>query len=143
MKQVVIQRAWSDYRATLGMIKILDHDHPPIFTLENPLRATSVDSRIPGGEYICTPYSGTKYQDVYLVKDVPGRSAILFHWGNFERHTEGCILLGLGSGMMNAEPAVMQSRDAFAIFRAVIGKENFNLQVVDRFEHILNPFMEG
>lgn len=136
MKQVVLQRAWSDYRATLGMIKILDHDHPPLFTLENPLRATTVDSRIPGGDYICTPYSGTKFKDVYLVKDVPNRTAILFHVGNFERDTEGCILVGLGAGMMKSEPAVMQSQDGFAIFKAVIGQQNFKLWIIDRFDQL-------
>jgi hypothetical protein len=59
MKQVILQRSWSDGRATLGMLSVLGESHDPIFTLENPLRATEIDSRIPAGEYICGPYSGT------------------------------------------------------------------------------------
>lgn len=112
---------------TLGMLKIVEEDHPPIFTLENPWRKTPKDSRIPYGEYQCEPYSGTKYKDVYIVNDVPGRSAILFHWGNYESDTEGCILVGLGAGEMNNRPAITHSKAAFKIFRRLIGDEPFHL----------------
>ena len=132
MKQVVLQRAWSDKRATLGMLSVLGEVHDPIFTLENPLRATNVDSRIPSGEYICDPYSGTKYKDVFIVKDVPDRSAILIHWGNFEEDTEGCILVGAGSGMLAGKPAVLASKAAFAKLKGIIGSEPFNLWIKER-----------
>jgi len=131
MKQLILQRAWSDNRATLGMLSILDHDHDPIFTLENPLRKTHVDSRIPCGEYECEPYSGTKFKDVYILKNVPKRSYILIHWGNFEKDTEGCILLGLGSGMLEGEPSVSSSKAAFKKFRNIVGEEKFNLWIRD------------
>lgn len=130
MKQVILTRAWDDKRATLGMLKIVDVEHDPIFTLENPERDTKVDSRIPAGDYLCVPYSGTKYKNVYLVRDVPGRTAILIHWGNYESDTEGCILLGTGSGMMNGKPAVMNSKVAFDQFRSLVGREDFRLLIV-------------
>jgi len=79
MKHVVLQRAWSDERATLGMLKILNIPHDPFFTLENPLRETTHDSRIPSGNYVCTPYSGTKFKNVYKVLGVEGRTDILMH----------------------------------------------------------------
>ena len=129
--KVYLIRAWQDDRATLGMLSIEGVKHDPIFTLENPKRATSEDSLIPAGVYTCIPYSGTRYKDVYLVKDVPGRSAILFHWGNTERDTKGCILLGLIGGMMGPNPAVKQSKDAFALFSKLIGKQNFELRIID------------
>ena len=132
MKHVVLQRAWSDERATLGMIKILDHKHDPIFTLENPLRETLRDCRIFAGDYVCSPYSGTKFKDVYIVNGVPERTTILFHWGNFEEDTEGCILVGLSALMhLDGRPMVANSKLAMAEFRRVMGDEEFLLKVVD------------
>lgn len=114
------------------MLSIIGQDHDPIFTLENPLRQTNQDSRIPMGIYDCKPYSGIKFQNVYLVDGVPGRSSILIHWGNFEKDTDGCILVGLESGMLNGEPAVMYSKKAFDYFKSLVGDEKFALHVKER-----------
>jgi hypothetical protein len=129
MKQVTLQRAWSSGKATLGMLSIQGVEHDPIFTLENPLRSTPVDSRIPAGFYQCKPYSGSKFQNVYLVQGVFGREAILIHWGNFEKDTSGCILVGLESGVLQGEPAVMFSKKAFDYFHGLIGEDIFELTV--------------
>lgn len=107
-------------------------NYNPIFTLENPLRATNVDNRIPAGIYECKPYSGTKFQNVYLVEGVPGRSTILIHWGNFAKDTEGCILVGLESGVLMNEPAVMHSKKAFDYLREIVGNDKFVLHVRER-----------
>jgi Family of unknown function (DUF5675) len=131
MKVVVLQRAWSDERATIGMLTILDEKHDPFFTLENPKRATSKDSLIPAGEYECEPFSGEKYKNVYQVKNVPGRSAILFHWGNTERETKGCILVGNEAGLIWRDPAVKDSKNAFARFAQIIGDNPFCLIIED------------
>lgn len=131
MKKVKIQRAWSDSRATLGMLTIEGVFHNPFFILENPLRDTKVDSRIPAGTYTCKPYSGTKYKDVYILENVPDRSAILMHWGNFEKDTEGCILIGESAGMMQNQPAIMNSKVAFKMFSDLIGKNPFTLEIKD------------
>jgi len=129
-KQIVkITRGWWDGRATLGLLKIEGIDHDPIFTLENPLRTGPNDSRIPVGRYECIPYSGTKYKNVYLLRDVPGRSAILIHWGNTEKDTEGCILVGLAAGIMGDDPAVLHSRPAFELFSKLIGPNEFLLKI--------------
>jgi len=132
MKQVILQRAWSDERATLGMLSILGEKHNPIFTLENPLRSTDIDSRIPGGEYECGPHHSEKYPNVYEVRNVPNRTAILIHWGNFESDTTGCILVGLGSGMLEGQPAVMASKSAFKTLLDTVGDETFSLWIKER-----------
>lgn len=115
--------------ATLGQLFIEDVTTDPIYTLENPEREK--DSRIPAGEYQCKPYSGTKYKDVYIVQNVPGRTAILIHWGNTEKDTLGCILIGNRLGQLNGEPAVLQSKRCFERFRSLIGKNEFKLRVED------------
>jgi Family of unknown function (DUF5675) len=67
------------------------------------------ESRIPPGRYklAVKPFGTSRFDDEYRKKfgawhlgmieleGVPDRSAILFHMGNYHRHTEGCPLLGL------------------------------------------------
>lgn len=129
MNKVILQRAWSDKRATIGMLTIADIDHDPIFTLENPLRETSIDSRISAGEYLCISYSGVVHKNVYLLRDVPGRSSILIHPGNYEKDTEGCILVGLGSNIINGQPAVTYSVQAMQNLINLLGREDFKLVI--------------
>lgn len=129
MIEVTMRRAWSDGRATIGMLTIEGVNHDPIFTLENPERATTVDSRIPAGTYTVVPYSSEKHPNTYLVQNVPGRSYILFHIGNFESDTLGCILIGASAGMSLNKPAVLNSTDAFKKFRQYIGQKSFKLTI--------------
>lgn len=136
--RVKIQRIAHLKDATIGTLTVHDDleeldsvTHEPIYTLENPKRKTKVDDRIDAGIYECAPYSGTKYKNVYLVKDVPGRSAILLHWGNTQLDTEGCILLGNRIGELKGLPAVLESKKCFERFRKIVGRNEFTLIVED------------
>lgn len=131
MKVLTLKRTHHLYEATLGQLFIEDITTDPIYTLENPERETTKDSRIPAGVYQCKPYSGLKYKDVYIVQSVPGRTAILIHWGNTEKDTLGCILIGNRLGQLSGEPAVLQSKRCFERFRSLIGKNEFILRVED------------
>lgn len=133
MKQLIVQRAWADDRATIGMLTIKGFKHEPIFTLENPLRATTVDSRIPAGLYKCAPYSSAKFSKAWEIKNVPGRTAILIHAGNTEVDTTGCILVGLSAStaLVNKTPQIAQSRDAMLSLQRVLNDEEFTLEVRD------------
>lgn len=128
-----LQRAFSNKQVTLGMLQILGLEHAPFFTLENPLRTSNTDNRIPAGVYKCRPYSGTKYKDVFEVQNVPNRSAILIHWGNFESDTEGCILVGDSAGVSSGgKPAVLQSRVSFdRLKQLLVGVKEFELEIFD------------
>lgn len=117
--------------ATLGILTIAGVKTDAIYTLENPLRSTDKDNRIPAGTYACRPYNGQKYKDVYEVMNVPNRSAILIHWGNTAKDTEGCLLLGNKIGKIGTEPAVLESKRCFERFRSLIGKNNFTLVIED------------
>ena len=63
----------------------------------------------------------------YEVMGVEGHTGILFHWGNWNKDSKGCILLGTArEGDM-----VMYSRKAFGQFMAMQGgAESFQLTVV-------------
>ena len=127
---VKIKRTQHLKEATLGALTIEGIKTDPIYTLENPKRKTDKDSRIPSGTYICKPFSGAKYKDVYEVTKVPNRTAILFHWGNFESDTLGCILVG-NRQVTKPVPAVFDSKQCFARFRSLIGKNEFMLTIED------------
>jgi hypothetical protein len=128
---LTIKRTHHLESATLGQLFLEGITTDPIYTLENPERETTKDSRIPSGTYNCKPYSGTKYKDVYIVEGVVGRSAILFHWGNTEKDSSGCILIGNRLGSLNGEPAVLESKRCFQRLRSLIGANNFALRIED------------
>jgi hypothetical protein len=55
---------------------------------------------------------------------------LLFHLGNVEDDSEGCVLLGQRFGMLRGRPGVLQSGLAFAEFMASMGfRESFGLSV--------------
>ncbi len=51
-------------------------------------------SCIPEGIYDCVPHNGTKFKNVWRLKNVPDRSAILIHVGNYASDVHGCIAVG-------------------------------------------------
>jgi hypothetical protein len=48
------------------------------------------------------------------VTNVPERRWIMIHPGNWERNTDGCILVGVGSGIISGEPGIGSSQQTFA-----------------------------
>tara|TARA_R110000737_G_C14295154_1_gene434900 strand:+ start:195 stop:614 length:420 start_codon:yes stop_codon:yes gene_type:complete len=100
-------------------------------TLENPwLDNQRRISCIPEGEYpVRLRYpkeSGTKEYLHLLVQDVPDRDMVLVHIGNLPSHTQGCLLVGLGT----QQNVVNNSRLAMDLLMKEIlnlGGENINL----------------
>lgn len=130
MKIVTLKRAYMTDEVTMGMIKIQGVDHPPIFTLENPyIDNKPYISCIPPDSYVCEKFNGAKFKDVWQLMGVPDRSYILIHHGNREADTSGCVLVGLGAGILNGEPAVLSSRDAMDLLRDILGRKSFILQI--------------
>lgn len=87
--------------------------------------------KIPQGQYRCekTRYHRGGY-DTFEIKDVQGHSRLLFHLGNTEEDSEGCVLLGQRFGMLRGKPAVLQSGLAFAEFMSMMGfRQSFTLGV--------------
>jgi len=85
---------------------------------------------IPEGTYKCTRYKSPKAhgEEVWLLHDVPGHSYVEIHIGNYNKDSDGCILVGLRfEGVM-----ISSSRVAFgALMKIQEGRESFNLTVVD------------
>ncbi|HHF3043506.1 MULTISPECIES: DUF5675 family protein [Vibrio] len=52
------------------------------------------DKRIKAGTYKLLSYSSPRYPNVYELQNVPGRSFILIHAGNYHQDTLGCLMPG-------------------------------------------------
>ena len=61
---------------------------------------------------------------------VPGRDGILFHKGNFQTDSSGCILLATGYGWLNGQLAVTNSGTAWMDFKE-------HMKGIDEFELIV------
>jgi len=86
---------------TFGVLKI----NKAVFcvTLEphDEENAPSVSS-IPAQQYLCKRVVSPKFGETFEVMNVPNRSSILFHAGNVQGDTSGCILLGQHYGKLRA-----------------------------------------
>lgn len=82
------------------------------FSLEPSI--LSLKPCIPEGTYKLKKYFSTKFcENVLLLEDVPERSYIEIHVGNFAKETRGCILPGRYIKIVGKERSVGESRLAF------------------------------
>jgi hypothetical protein len=85
---VSLKRGKAVEGAIIGRLYI--NDQFECYTLEDE------DTRIPVGTYSLKRHYSTKFKrTVFLLKDVPGRSSIEIHPGNFKADSQGCILVGI------------------------------------------------
>lgn len=92
-------------------------------------------SCIPTGEYVCSVVRSPRFGRVYHVQNVPNRSHVLIHSGNYAGNTElgyrthshGCILPGRHSGKLGSQRAVLSSRFALSSLMESMGYEKIKL----------------
>jgi len=87
---------------------------------------------IPAADHHCIPH-GWNNEPVHVLKvweitNVPGRTGILFHAGNTDLDTLGCVLVGMGV----RQGTLIESGGAILRMRQLIGANGFDLQIVDR-----------
>ena len=96
--KVIIDTLNEGDKQTESLLTILNDKEEKIFncyTLELPWNDNKKRiSCIPKGEYNVEKRQSTKYKNHFHVLDVPNRSYILIHQGNYNWHTKGCILVG-------------------------------------------------
>jgi hypothetical protein len=110
-------------------------------SLELPWRENNRSvSCIPPGIYLCTLITSKKYGEVYYVNDVPNRSGILIHAGNFagdlhkglRSDSKGCILLGNTQGSLGGQQCILESRKALKRFMQVMCRKDFLLEIYNQ-----------
>lgn len=115
----------------------------PLYTLEHAYADMKPDGRglspyyrpkLPTDIYTCQKSLHKLHDGVpfltFEVKDVPGHKGILFHIGNVNADSEGCILVGMKQDTNST--AILQSRIAFKAFMDLQkGCETFTLTVLN------------
>lgn len=95
-------------------------------------------SCIPDGEYLCLwQYSPSHGRQVYHLQDVPCRTDVELHPGNWcgdiekgmKSDVKGCIILGKSFGQADGQDAVLQSKKAIAEFETEMCCDSFTLTV--------------
>ena len=97
MVKATLLRPYHEEVQTLGTFIAFNDDREEFNckTLELPdLNNAKYISRIPSGIYCVQKRYSKTFGYHYHVKDVIGRTVILFHAGNSYHQTEGCILVG-------------------------------------------------
>jgi hypothetical protein len=122
-----LQRCYRSHK-TLGKgiaLGVLYDDSARVFF------TTFEDKPIPAGTYtvkLMPAAANPKHGESWEVQNVPGRTDILFHAGNDEDDSEGCILLGFG---FNGR-AISASSFAVARFRKFLANvKEFTLTIAD------------
>ena len=118
---------------TFGVLKI--NKNVFCVTLEPPdeLNKTSKSS-IPAQQYMCVKHKSPKFGKTFKVVNVPNRTKILFHPGNFVEHTEGCIILAQYFGKIKGNRGVLNSGNTFSHFMQIMEQVGyFNLTIHEAY----------
>lgn len=127
--KVTINRRYTGKTCVIGKFKVLDDEEKILFecfSLEEDKEGVerNKDLRIPEGIYDLKRHSPSRFENtlrsitkkdddtmINVYNDlVPYERHILIHWGNTDKDTEGCILLGLTKD--NNNESIGQSRQA-------------------------------
>ena len=95
--KVIIAREYGKMQ-TLGRLVVFDGKEIvlKVLTLELPDLGNQHNiSCIPEGSYEVHRIYSPKFGNCFHVQDVPDRTAILIHKGNYNKDTRGCILVGM------------------------------------------------
>jgi len=76
------------------------------------------------GCYHCQRFHGTKWPDTFEI-EVIGHTEVLFHAGNTEADTKGCVLLGSSVGKLRGDRAVLNSGVTFNQFMEATRDRDF------------------
>lgn len=88
--------------------------------------------KIPPGTYTCIRgthrlHDMTSGFETFEITGVEGHTGLLFHWGNYNKDSEGCVLVG----EKRVGDMVINSKEAFSIFMArLAGVNQLELKVI-------------
>jgi len=120
MRKIYLKRFYRDIDRCLG-VWTMDELEWPLFTLEPSWKENKLDiSCIPTMVYILWPFDSPQHGKCFVIKDVPKRTVIEVHVGNWVKQTEGCILIGQGIGQLNGEIGITDSTNALHLLLDII-----------------------
>jgi len=131
--KAVLSREYTPIQ-TLGRLVLFDGNKVrlQILTLELPDNGNQKNvSCIPEGKYEVHRIYSPKFGMCFHVQDVPGRSEILIHKGNYNKDTHGCILVGMGHEDINGDGVLDVIESTHALTKLLnIAPDVFELHVI-------------
>jgi len=143
--KLILRRHDSNKKQTLGRLQIYNVDtykvtliYTPnlenrIYTLELPDKGNQQNvSRIPQGIYQCKKRWSWKHKKHIQILDVPNRTWILIHTGNFYTDIRGCILIGDKLSDINNDgyQDVLNSKNTLKKILNLL-PDRFELEIID------------
>ena len=135
--RVALERLETGSEGTFGLIHF---DDRALFTGELPDKGNAPNiSCIPKGTYeVVWNWSPAFKRNMYLVRNVAGRSGIRIHPANLmgDRgegllcQLYGCIALGRARGTLHGQRAILVSRPAVSEFQESMSRQPFELEIV-------------
>ena len=112
---------------------LINEGIPYALTLERPwLENMANVSCIPVGIYKAIRHVSPKFGETFWLQDVPNRAEILFHKGNIDDHSQGCILIGESFNHILGEPGITSSKEGFKEFMSILEDTNeFTIEIED------------
>ncbi len=126
--KLVLSRFREQNMQTIGLLNVVDNSGVSMCelkTLELLWRDNRIGiSCIPTGTYEIVKRWSLKYGHHFLIKNVPGRSMVLIHSGNYKSQTRGCILVGVYTTFMDKNEGIdlAQSRNALDILDLLLSQ---------------------
>jgi hypothetical protein len=133
MKATITREKFTD-KQTLGTLVLNDDEGNKLFTCKTLELAWNENKKnescIPLGDYKVAPRQSAKYNKHFHILDVPGRTFILIHVGNYYTQTKGCILVGRGIADINGDSYkdVTSSKDTLKKF-IKLAPNGFDLEI--------------
>lgn len=134
MRTIYIERYDNDERGCYGSLSVGNFD---CYTLELPWRDNQPNvSCIPVGTYEAFVDHNVTIgrQEVIRLKDVPNRTGVLIHVGNYTSDIAGCVLVGNSQVTNSVKKMVTSSRNTMENLLAEIGDDGDTELVVEVIE---------
>jgi hypothetical protein len=132
---LTLKRRASSSKATIGELFVNDSPERLCYTLEDVARELKIQDEtcIPEGAYVVVIDKSNRFGRLMPhVLNVEGFEGIRIHYGNTDKDTEGCILVGL---TLVSDDFISKSREAFSLLFAILNDaftkgEKITLQIM-------------
>lgn len=141
MKLATLTRFDTSLEGTFGILRCEDFH---IYISELPWRNNERSkSCIPEGIYTASWHNSPRFGFTYRIQQVPGRSEILLHSGNYAgsvdhkylSNSHGCLLPAMKLGYLSGQKAGLMSVVAVKSLFRFFNKEPFRLEIKNAYLH--------
>lgn len=136
---LILESTDDDGVQTLGQLFVVNENNEIQFTCRT-LELSWKDNQkrvscIPEGTYKVIKHKSPKFGDCFWIKDVPNRSEILIHPGNFHTQILGCILIGDDLAYVNKDSRLDIVNSKTTLDRILsIMPSSFEIKIVRRIK---------